>query len=172
MTKRAKWDRADKINGIGVLVALLGLIAGVGIPNLLHWLSYLNRPQVIITWPGNNSKVANNTFDASGTAKNIPPNADLWLVVKPALEGRWYPVERLPVINDKWNTGKSQICPAPGLQELVIYMVPGPEEGQLWAYEKSILSTHKSVGINSAPPNSVVEATTFVRVPKSAKPYC
>jgi hypothetical protein len=169
---RAKWDRADKINGIGVLIALLGLIAGVGVPNIVRWVSYLHRPQVSIRWPGNNDKLVNNTFGANGTAEAIPSDADLWLMVKPALEGRWYPVERLPITNDKWNISRRQICPASGLQELVIYMVPGSDEGPLWNYEKNIKTTQKSVGINSVPLDSVVEATSLVQVPANTRPYC
>jgi len=89
---RDTWTRADKINGIGILITFLGLIIGIGIPFVQHWLHYLGRPQVSIIWPANNEKMAYNTFGANGTAKNIPDNSDLWLFLRSGIEGRWYPI--------------------------------------------------------------------------------
>ena len=165
--KHDKWSRADKINGIAVLVALLGLL----IPDVLHLMSYFTRAQASIIQPVNNARVPDNTFGARGSAENIPSDSDLWLIIRSGIEGRWYPVELLHVVNGMWQVGENQMCPASGLQELIIYLVPDSDEGQLFAYKRSAAGKN-STGINSVPPDSVVKATAYVQVPQKAKTGC
>lgn len=166
-----KWNKADKINGAGVLLALLGLISGVVLPDALHGIAYLRRPRASITWPNNYAKLKDNIFNSYGTASNIPGSSDLWLIVRSSVEGRWYPVERLSVANGSWHVPKRVICPAPGLQELLIYDIPDSEEGQLFAYQRSEQEI-KGVGINSMPPDSAVQAAANVQVPSHTRPWC
>jgi hypothetical protein len=168
---REKWSRADKVNGIAALIACLGLVLGVGLPGILHLVSYLKRSQASITWPVDNSKMTNNTFGAYGTAENIPADADLWLIVRSGIEGRWYPIQRLRIVNGSWHVGKKWICPAPGPQELVIYLVPDSEEGQLYAYQTSGAQL-KGLGINSIPLYSTVKATASVQIPRNVRLGC
>jgi hypothetical protein len=162
--KHDKWSQADKINGVGVLIAVLGLLLGVGLPGVLHLVSYLNRAQASIIQPVDNARVPDNTFGAHGSADNIPPDYDLWLILRSGVEGRWYPVQLLHVVKGIWQVGEEQMCPTPGLQELIIYMVPDSEEGQLFAYQRSAASK-SGQGIDSIPPDSVVKATAYVQVP-------
>ena len=161
-----KWDKADKVNGAGVLIALIGLVLGVGLPDVLHGIAYLRRPQASITWPANYDKMKNDTFNAYGTASNIPAGSDLWLMVRPILEVRWYPVQRLRIVNGRWYVPKRLICPASGLQELMIYEIPDSEESQLLTYQGAgNPQVIKGTGLDRVPPDSVVKAAVTVQVP-------
>ena len=166
-----RWSKADKINGAGVLVAILGLIGGVVVPNLWNLYNYWHQPQASITWPTQTTHVADNTFSAHGTASHIPADSDLWLIVRSDGDGRWYPTERLIVANGSWRVPADVICPAPGPQELVVYMIPDSEEGQLFAYQNSKTGMN-GLGINSVPIGSVAEAAVTVNVPKTKHAYC
>jgi hypothetical protein len=165
-----KWTKADKMNGAGVLVAILGLVGGVLVPNLWHLHNYLNRPQASISWPNEQAKIPNNAFGAQGTAHHIPTDSDLWLIVRSGIEGRWYPDERLTVTDGSWQVPKNMICPASGPQELVIYLVPDSAEGSLFAYKRS--AAQKGLGMNSVPIGSTVMALVTVHVANSKRTGC
>lgn len=166
-----RWSTADRINGVAALIAILGLIAGVAVPDLGHLISYLKRPQASFSWPHNNGDMPNNTFAATGTAKNIPADSQLWLVIVPTVQGKWYPVGYLHIVSNSWHVPPREICPAPGLQELVIYSVPDSEAGSLYSYESSKAEV-QGVGINSMPLGSTVMATAQVTIPAHVRPFC
>jgi hypothetical protein len=166
-----QWSKADKINGAGVLVAILALIGGVALPSLWHLHNYWQRPQVSIKWPAKSAQMADNTFGANGTATHIPADSDLWLIVRSDGDGRWYPTERLPVTKGSWQIPENSICPAPGSQELVIYSIPDSEEGPLFAYLNS-KAGRNGLGMNSVPIGSVVMASATVNVAKSKIAGC
>jgi hypothetical protein len=166
-----KWDKADKINGAGVLIALIGLILGVGVPDLLHGIAYLRRPQASFSWPNNNANMPNNTFGASGKAKNIPSDSDLWLVVTSVTGGRWYPNGYLDIVNGLWHVPANEICPSSGPQELMIYEVPDSEQASLYSYVTSKAAS-EGLGINSMPLGATVLATRNVYVPADRNPSC
>ena len=166
-----KWSTADRINGIGITIALLGLVLGVAVPDVTHLIAYFKRPQAAFSWPHNNADMPNNTFAASGTAKNIPADSQLWLVIVPTVQGKWYPVGYLRVVDNSWHVPPSRICPAPGLQELVIYRVPDSEAGSLYSYEASKAEV-EGLGIDSMPLGSTVMTTAQVSIPAHVRPYC
>jgi hypothetical protein len=128
-------------------------------------------PHATITWPTNNEKITDNTIGVRGTAKNVPNDSDLWLFLRSGVEGRWYPIKRLRVTNGKWFIGRKWICPVVGVQELIVYLIPDSEEGQLFAYQNSGAET-QGVGLNSIPPYATVEATAYVEIPRSAHIGC
>jgi hypothetical protein len=164
-------EQADKVNGAGVLVAILGLIAGTLAPFLWHAYSYSRRPQASIQRPVKDAVMKGNKFGAHGTAAHIPADSDLWLIVRSDGDGRWYPAQRLPVTNRSWQVSNTSICPAPGFQEIVIYMIPDSEEGPLFAYVNG-KAGKKGLGMNSVPVGSVVMASATVNVAKSKSSYC
>jgi hypothetical protein len=169
--KSKKWSKADKINGVGVSVAIFGLIAGVLIPFCWHIYTYSQRPQASITRPIKNSKMASNKFGTYGTAAHIPADSDLWLIVRSDGDGRWYPTELLQVANGTWHVSDTSICPAPGFQELVVYMIPDSAESPLFSYINSNAGK-RGLGINSVPVGSVVMASAIVNVAKNKYVYC
>ena len=169
--KSKKWSKADRINGAGVLVAIFGLIGGVLIPSCWHVYTYSQRPQAAIERPTKNSNMASNKFDAYGTAEHIPADFDLWLIVRSDGDGRWYPSELLQVTNGTWHVSDTSICPAPGFQELVVYMIPDSAEGPLFSYING-KAGKRGLGINSVPVGSVVMASAIVNVAKNKHVYC
>jgi hypothetical protein len=167
--KRSKqWSTADKINGVGVLVAILGLT----IPLVWHLYTSSQQPRVSVKWPNDDVNMTDNTFGSYGTAAHIPAGSDLWLIVRSGGDGRWYPTKRpLQVHNGSWQIRRGTICPAAGSQELVIYMIPEAEEGSLFAYINSKAGWNE-LGMNSVPVDSKVMASATVNVAKDKHVWC
>jgi hypothetical protein len=162
-----KWTRADKINFVAAAAACIGLALAVGLPDFLHWISYLERPQASISSPVNNAKIPNNTFGADGSAEHIPDNFDLWLIVRSEIGGQWYPIQRLRVVNGSWQVGQEKICPTEGPEQLEIFLVPDTGEEQLFNSQSSNALPH-SRGITSLPPYSTIEAISNIEVTSSS----
>jgi hypothetical protein len=161
------WSRPDKIN-LGILIVAFVVLV---LPYLQHWVSSQWRPQASILSPANNARIADNTFGANGSAKYIPDNSDLWLIVRSGIQGRWYPIQRLRVVNGSWQVGRKRICPTPGPQQLELFLVPDSEDEQLFNYQSSSVQLH-SEGITSVPPDSTVEAISNIEVLKTTSSSC
>jgi hypothetical protein len=165
---KGKWSKADRINACGAFIALLGLAVGVLLPDALHGLAFIMRPQVSFSWPTPNARMTNATFGASGTAHRIPAGYDLWLVVRPPLAGKWYPVEPLHFATGSWHVPGKVICPGPGVEQLVIYQISEFDDRPLYDYYNSSAET-VGTGIENMPLDSVVRATETVQVPANAR---
>jgi hypothetical protein len=126
-----------------------------------------SRPQVTIQYPSAGMHMPNNTFGARGTEQHIPLSSDLWLVVRSGVEGRWYPVINLTISNGKWSINSDWICPASGLQDIQVYLVPNTDEEALFNYVKG--GKH---GISSLPPGAVLEATHAVNIASKSPANC
>jgi hypothetical protein len=166
--ERERWSRADKINRwIAVSAVIAALIAlAPWAKNVYDW---VQRPRAAISSPFNGEHVRTNTFGVAGTAANVPADADLWLVVRSGVEGRWYPIGRFLVTNGKWTSGVHDLCPGP--HDIEVFLVPDNGGAQFFTYVGS-KAQHQGVGIDSIPPTAVLEGTSQIIVPGPSKPGC
>lgn len=149
------WTRADRLNAIGVAVALTVAV----VPLCVKLVNKLNRAEAgfSLPLPG---KVATRAFPAHGSASNIPASSDLWIVLRSGVEGRWYPVERLNVTHGQWHVDAGTICPTAGLQELWLVLVSDTDSGQLLDYVRKYNTPPAAPhppGVSSLPPNHLLK---------------
>lgn len=168
--KGKQWTRSDRISLAAVIAATLAFLVAAIQPmsSIVH---YFSRPRVTIESPSNGMNMPNNTFGAWGTAQHVPPTSDLWLVVRSGVEGRWYPIYNLSADGGKWAIRNDRICPGSGLQDIQIYLVPNMDEGELFSYIKGD-SAQQGLGINSMPPDAVLEATSSINVAGNSRTSC
>lgn len=128
-------------------------------------------PEIMISYPRNDAHLPNNTFGATGIARDIPAGTYLWLVLKPSNYRRWYPVSAITVVNSTWAIGANTICPAGGLQNLEVFLVPKIAQSQLLAYVSHRTSQHDP-GIGNMPTLASRGAVSHVHVKYDAKKFC
>jgi hypothetical protein len=165
-----KWARSDKLSLVAVIAASVACLVSAIKPaqSVMH---YLARPRVTIGYPLPGSDMPNNTFGAWGKASNIPASSELWLVVRSGVEGRYYPVDNLAIVNGTWSIRSNRICPGAGLQDIQVYLVPGTGGNALFDYIRGS-AANQGTGINSVPPQAVLEATSNVEVAGSSEKSC
>lgn len=132
--ERDPWSLADRINFVGVVIALAaGSIAAA--PVLTHWyLDIFDSPGAAITSIVNGQHVATHRIAISGTSQHIPPDFDLWLTASGDSDVL-YPIAELPA-NGRWNTTEKQVCfrLGPGKQRLDVWMGPDTGDGSFVGY--------------------------------------
>src|SRR5689334_11745798 len=86
------WKRADRIAGATVLIGLATLMIPYmkQLPRMWRVLERRSARQLT-------ASMWSNTFEVTGTAARIPAADDLWLVSRPSIQHRWYPITRLSV---------------------------------------------------------------------------
>ena len=157
---KQSWSRADRINGVTAILALVVALT----PVATHFWRSLHSVHATITTPATGSVFhASEDHGATGTAHNKPSDEDLWLVKRSGIEGRWYPVGRLLVKSDgSWTV--PALSPALGQQELYVILVPITEDAQFIDYVNNLANSDP--GISSLPPASMVEAVSSINVKK------
>jgi hypothetical protein len=126
---------------------------------------------VTIRFPPNNAHMPNNTFGASGIAKNVPSGDSLWLVIKPSGYHRWYPVSPVGITANAWSLPEDKICPAGGWQNIEVFLVPNIVKSPLVSYVAHRSSQHDP-GIISMPTLATRKAASHVDVKFSSSKYC
>lgn len=125
------WSRPDRINGIGVIIAFMGLVVGVGVPHVVQFYQYLHRARASIAYPRNGQHFAVNKLSISGSASRIPLDDVLWLTVSGPSE-EIYPITslNLPLSGGKWAVSESQIgcLLGPHRQQIVVWLGPDTSE--------------------------------------------
>ena len=155
------WSRADKINGVAALVALV-----VAVQPYAHaaW-NHFAGPQATITAPADGSTEQNQDFGASGTAKHISRDDDLWLVIRSGIEGRWYPVTRIiPGSDGGWVVPRQVIQPAKGRQEIQVIRLSISDEAQFIDYVNRRASNRSDPGLSTIPSVHKLEAVARIIV--------
>jgi hypothetical protein len=168
--KRRKWKRSDRLSLAAVIAASAACVIAAIQPGAALW-HWLHKAGVSITYPANDESMPNNTFGAWGTAANIPPSSDLWLIVRSGVEGRYYPTHNLQVVRGHWAIGAGKICPGAGPQDIQVYLVPNTDENDLFAYIRGGARTRNG-GMNSVPADAVLEASHQVQVAGTSAKYC
>lgn len=87
---------------IAAVVALVGPVWDLG--QALY--SFANDVHVEITKPNGANPEVGRCIRVAGSARNVPPDQDLWLVLRPATDRKFYPQNRGVVIPDhdgKWS---------------------------------------------------------------------
>ncbi len=166
----SRWSRSDKI---AMFTAVLGAVLAVValLPYGISIYHGMNRPKSAISLPVSGTRERTNIFGAAGTAQNIPPSSDLWLVVRGGVRGTWYPYNRLPVSDGRWRVPARRLCPGAGPQDIEVYLVPDTDETELFDFIHST-AARQSKGISSLPPGSVLEAVSSVDVAAKGEPSC
>lgn len=148
-TQKQAWTRVDKINFWGVVIALVGLIAGVGIPWAVRgYQHYFEAPYATIDVPGNGEVFATNQIGVKGTAGHIPADSDLWLSAS-GPNDEVYPIAELQVNAGQWSATEKQACfrIGPGLQRIDVWISPDTNDGEFVAY----MQKNSSLGFFSVP---------------------
>jgi hypothetical protein len=167
---RDKWARSDKISLCAVIAATLAFLVSAMQP-VQSAVRHFTRPRASIIFPQDGARLPDNTFGAWGTSGNIPASSDLWLVIRSGIEGRYYPAINLTLAsNGTWGIQSNRMCPATGLQDVQVYLVPNTDENDLFAYIRSS-AAKTGTGINSMPADAVLEASSGVVVGNS-RPSC
>jgi hypothetical protein len=160
--KKDKWHRADKISLVSLIVAIAALS---GSPYVSKVYQHFSGPDATITEPQNGSVQSSYLFGASGTARNIPAGDDLWLVVRAAGNGEWYPVTRLIPQNGLWIVGANVIRPANGSQTLEVIMLPDSNEATFNDYVNALDGPkHSNPGVSSLPAGYTIEAVAHLLI--------
>jgi hypothetical protein len=158
------WSRADKINRwIAVLALVAAFIALV--PYVQHGVDWLRRSSATFTPPTDCSTFSiSHNQGATGVARNIPINSDLWLALRAGAEGRWYPVAWIPSRNGPWTVPPQYVTPALGRQELALIIVPVTDDAQFIDYVKLKHQTGADPGISSLPPLAELKTICQIEV--------
>jgi hypothetical protein len=157
----AGWSRADKINGLTAVIALLVAVQ----PYAYDAWNHFAGPRATITGPVDGSTEPNQDFGASGTAKHIPRDDDLWLVTRSGIEGRWYPVTRIvPDAEGKWVVPKNVIQPAKGFQEIEVIRLSISDGAQFIDYVNRRTTNGSDPGVSSIPSIYELEAVARITV--------
>lgn len=128
-------------------------------------------PSVTIISPPSGTNLPNNTFGASGTARNIPAGDGLWLVIKAPTYYKFYPVGRIKVVNGIWVVAERKICPAGGRQDIRVFLVPNSAAAKLAVYVSRRTSKHDP-GIRSMPSSATPEAISRLHVKFNSSSSC
>ena len=123
-------NRSDWIAAGALLVAAFA----VAFPLVREAWDNSQKPSVTIDAPSPR-KTIKSPFGANGTWSHVSASDDLWLIVRSGIEGRWYPVGRLPKLPDHtWKTAGNAIQPALGAQQIEIFRVPETADATLINY--------------------------------------
>jgi hypothetical protein len=142
---RERWTRADIINGVGVVIALLVAIIPESV-NFYH--DHFDSPRASITSIKGGEHIPNNKIAVSGNSQHVSADSDLWLTVSGPSD-QVYPIAELP-INTKWTATEKQACflIGPGTQRLDVWIAPDTNDGAFVGFMQE--GKHTS-GFNSAP---------------------
>lgn len=159
---RERWTRADKINGVGSIVALVALLVAA-IPesvNLYH--NHFDSPHASITSIKDGEHLPNNKIAVSGTSQHISADSDLWLTVSGPSD-QVYPIAELP-INTQWNATEKQVCfrIGPATQRLDVWIAPDTNDGAFVGY----MQANHTSGFDSVPSGFVKEAQVTIHIRK------
>lgn len=129
--QKQPWTRPDKINLIGVIIALLALI----IPEAYRVYQHFQAPSAAIDTPSNGQVLATNQIAVKGTAGNIPDDFDLWLTASGPSD-EVYPIAELQVNAGQWSTTEEETCfrIGPGQNRIDVWMSPDSDDGSFVAY--------------------------------------
>lgn len=161
-TQGQPWTRPDKINLVGVILALAAFIGGVGIPGAIHvYQHYFQEPRATIDAPRNGQAFAANRIAVKGTASNIPANSDLWLSAS-GLSDEVYPIAELQVNKGHWSASAKQACHriGPKLQRIDVWISPDTSDGKFVAY----VQKNNTFGFFSVPAGFVKLYQTTIHV--------
>lgn len=166
MSRRGPWLRADIIALVIGSAALL-LTVGQLVAPPIH--RYLTQPEMAITSPSANFVTPSKGFNVSGTARHIPPDNDLWLIIRHP-DDFSYPVAQLDVVNGRWSVAAHKLCflLGPGSQNLQVWMMPETSDGSLVT---DFARSHVQA-ITELPPESVLETYVIVQVPSRTHVSC
>jgi hypothetical protein len=103
-----------------------------------------------------------------GSSENIPGDQDLWIVLRPADDGRFYPVGRAPVWQDGgWELPESVCLPRSGTYSVFAYLTTSRSSLELaaWARNEAQKTPDQVQGMPSLPPEVTLLASQLVNRP-------
>jgi hypothetical protein len=143
------WTRPDRINRWGVIIALVSLVVGVGVPWAVRgYQHFFEEPYATIDSPTSGQVFVTNRISANGTAGHISADSDLWLTASGPSD-QIYPIAELQVNAGQWSATEKQVCIriGPQLQRIDVWISPDTADGAFVAYQQK----RNSFGFNSVP---------------------
>lgn len=153
------------ISGLSLLVSALAFFWSINGPEYMHsW----NDPSSTMTIGefGKKPGVDSYTFTGEnlsapieGSAKNIPRDNELWLVVRPLPDSPWYPVKQVvPQSDGGWTVPKEQVSLMPaGDFEIFMFVATSRAASSFRTYLKATEGKSGTPGMEVLPPE-----TTFL----------
>ena len=160
------WTRPDKINGLGVTIALVALI----VPFLVHFYSsHFEAPQAAITSVHEGQRFPGKRIAVSGNSRHIPDDSDLWLTVS-GMGHEVYPIAELNTDTSHWTATEKQVCfrLGPQSQRLDVWLTPDTNDGAFVKY----MQGNNSSGFYSVPAGFVKEDQVTISITGNADGHC
>jgi hypothetical protein len=161
-----KLTLAERLTPWSFVVSVVALAASLIQPSILVY-DHFSLTSVSISNPIPNASLIGPDHTALGTAKNIPADNDLWLVVRTEDVGQWYPVGRISVNPDgSWSTDFSLGDPGPnnaGVFEIYVYLVGSQYSGIIADDENKIEKNGYRQGLSSMPAGPTLTASVVVQ---------
>jgi len=157
---RERWTRADKINGVGSIVAILAFLVAIIPESVNFYRDHFYSPRASITSIRDGENLPSNKVAVSGISQHISANSDLWLTVSGPSD-QVYPIAELP-INTQWNATEKQVCfrIGPGTQRLDLWIAPDTNDGAFVGF----MQANHTTGFNSVPSGFVKAAQVTIHI--------
>lgn len=152
--QREPWNRADRINFIGVAIAFVVAVIGAVPVAASFYQSRFDASKAVITSISDGQSLPSNRIAVSGTSRHISDDSDLWLTASGDSD-QVYPIAELRT-NGMWSATEKQVCfrLGRGPQRLDVWMSPDTGDGAFVAY----MQANNTTGFNSVPAGFVKEA--------------
>ena len=108
------------------------------------------------------------TIRVYGSSQNIPGDQDLWIVLRPTDDGRFYPIGRATIGEDGAWTLPGTVClPRPGTYGVFAYLTVGRSAIELaaWVGNEAKKTRDQVQGMPSLPPELMLLASQSVNRP-------
>lgn len=130
-------------------------------------ISTINQVSVKITSPTPNQTLIGENYTVVGTAKDVPSDSDLWMVVRTEYDGDWYPVNRITINpDDSWTDDVDLGGDGPGsagIYEIYVYLVGSQYTGALAADVKQIEKASYEHGVPNMPAGPLLLQSVVVK---------
>ncbi|WIX99269.1 hypothetical protein QRX60_35190 [Amycolatopsis mongoliensis] len=154
MKKQGTWSRTDKIARWSLVVSVAALLLAAT-PLIGDWIAWLREPAASISSLDQNATLIGENQKISGRADHLPKDGDLWLIVRTADPGDWYPQQKLEVSSDGiWN-GEFDLG-TPGRFQLSIYLADRESSGVLANSVETLEKNGFTKGVVSLPTQLVL----------------
>lgn len=101
---KGRWQRSDWLSLAAVAVSLIALL----IPPITSQIESARAPKASISGIEEEQKLSRSDYQVEVSYENKDDDADVWLVLRTGIEGKWYPLRRVLPSEGDLNTGVSE----------------------------------------------------------------